>query len=166
MTTKQIGASAVLLSVMLSPVFAFAQTAVPAPVSPAPKVETDKKAEHEAARAAKKAENEAKAAANRQCVQTATDKREDAISSAWGTYSPAITAALAARKTALHASWDLADGKARIAARNAAWATYRSSVKSASAALKSARLSAWSAFAADSKTCKTPVVERSINDAI
>ncbi len=169
MTTKQIGTATVLIGVLLSPILALAQTADSASTTPNGAGSTSWQQRHAdllAKQAAKKAAREAMNEANLQCVQAATDKREDAIASDWSTYETAISAALSARKSALHDAWGITDTKTRIAARNTAWNTYRTAAKSASSALRSARLSDWSAFASASKACKVPVVEKSANDGI
>ena len=52
------------------------------------------------------------------CVQTAVDVREDAIATAFTTFTSAESAALSARKSALHDAWGMTDAKARRTARN------------------------------------------------
>lgn len=95
------------------------------------------------------------------CVQTALDKREDAIITSVDAYQAAVKAALSARKAGLHDAWGLSTGKQRQAARNTAWAAYRTSIKAAQASMKTSRTAAWNAFGTDAKACKTPVVGES-----
>lgn len=180
MTLKNITLAAALVGLIASPMLAFAQTATGTPA-----VVNQKRIENQQKQDAKRAEMEKKqaekkaaadklkanrAAANAQaltCVQTAMDKREDAIIAAWNAYSPTITAALTARKTALHESWTKLDSKSRATARNAAWEAYRTSVKTAATTLKNTRKTAWEGFEKDSKACKMPVAdERGRSDNI
>ena len=140
MTTKQIFSSAIIAGVLLSAAPAFAQsttgTAAPSTSSQS----------------------------NLTCVQAAVDAREQAIDSAFTTFSSAESAALSARATALHAAWGITDSKARRAARTAAWSAFATANKSAYAALRTARKAAWSTFTTASKACHTAVVETSASE--
>ncbi len=100
-----------------------------------------------------------KATVDLACVQTAVDTREDAIGSAFTTFSTAESAALAARKSALHDAWGITSSKDRRVAREKAWTDFRTANRAAFSALRTARKSAWAAFATASKACHTPVVE-------
>jgi hypothetical protein len=89
---------------------------------------------------------------NLTCMQTAVDTREDAIAGAFDTFNDDITAALAARKSALHSAWGLTDVTARKAAIKAAWTTWKSAHKSALKDLKDDRKAAWDTFKTTAKT--------------
>ena len=97
--------------------------------------------------------------ANIPCVQSAVDVREGAIGDAFSAFSSAESAALSARKSALHDAWGLTDATARRTARNKAWSDFHAANKAAYTALRTAKKAAWSAFEAASKACKAPVVE-------
>lgn len=93
------------------------------------------------------------------CVQTAVDTREAAIDDAFATFSTSETAALVARKSALHDAWGMASASARRSARTKAWTDYRTANKAAYTALRTARKAAWATFATASGACHVPVVE-------
>lgn len=101
----------------------------------------------------------AKIAIDYACVQTAVDVRETAIASAFGDFTTAENAALAARKSALHDAWGMTINKTRVTARNKAWSDFRTANRAAFKALRSAHKSAWSAFGVSSKACHSPIVE-------
>ena len=100
------------------------------------------------------------------CVQKAVDTRESAIDTAFGTFSTSISAALTARKSALHAAWGLTDAKERRAARKKAWSDFRSASRAAHKVLKDARHNSWSAFEKAAKACGAPGVESQGGDGI
>ena len=93
------------------------------------------------------------------CVQTAVDAREGDIGSAFTAFSSAESAALSARKTALHDAWGQTTSAARKSARTKAWSDYKTANKAAYSALRTAKKAAWSTFATASASCKVPVVE-------
>ncbi len=93
------------------------------------------------------------------CVQTAVDAREDALDTAFTTFTGAESAALSARKSALHDAWGIAAAKDRRAARNKAWSAFKTANRAAFSALRTARAQAWSAFGTASAACHSPVVE-------
>lgn len=98
---------------------------------------------------------------NTVCVQAAVDVREASIGTAFTTFSTAVSAALSARKTALHNAWGLTDAKARRDARNKAWSDFRTANRAAYKALRDAKNATWKAFKEASRVCGTPVVESS-----
>lgn len=93
------------------------------------------------------------------CVQSAVDTREDAIATAFTTFSSAESASLTARKSALHDAWGQTDAKTRRAARSKAWSDFNVANKSAYSALRAGKKAAWATFESASKTCHAPVVE-------
>ncbi len=92
------------------------------------------------------------------CMQTAVDKRDSAIISAWDVYSAAVKSALSARKDALKSAWGITDAKERRAAIKKAWADFSSAVRQARKDFNSARKSAWKTFMADRRACGTGAV--------
>ena len=96
---------------------------------------------------------------NIQCVQTAVDAREQGVMDAFSTFTTSMSAALTARKTALHNAWGMTDSKARTSARSAAWKSYESAAKAAHSALKSARTKAWSTAKSAVKACGSTAEE-------
>ena len=106
-------------------------------------------------------------AQNLACVQTAVDKREAAVGTAYDTYTTSIKTALATRKTALHNAWGVSEAKTRRLAIRDAWSAFRKSHKDARAAWHTARRSAWKTFETERRACKVPNsgVENSAVDA-
>ena len=100
------------------------------------------------------------------CIQKAVDTREDAVGTAFSAFATSESAALSARKTALHDAWGMGDAKARRTARNKAWGDFRTASKTAHSALKTAKESPWKDFEVASKACKTPVVEKSGTEGV
>lgn len=95
---------------------------------------------------------EVKAPVDVACVQTAIEKRENSILTAYDTQYTAIKAALIVRKDALKNAWTLTDQKTRREAIKAVWSTFKTT-KEARKAFHSARESAWKQFSAESKKC-------------
>ena len=93
------------------------------------------------------------------CVQTAVDTREATLGDAFNAFSSAESAALTARKSALHDAWGLSDATARRTARNKAWSDYRTANKAVFTALRTARKAAWSTLTTAEKACKMTNVE-------
>ena len=100
------------------------------------------------------------------CVQTAVDAREQAIGSAFTTFSTSESAALSARAAALHAAWGLGDQTSRRTARLAAWSAFKTANQSVFSALRSAKKGAWSTFTTATKSCHTPVVESAAGEGV
>ncbi len=89
------------------------------------------------------------------CMQTAVGVREDAIQSAWTTFSSSTLAALSVRKSALNAAWGLTDLKAQKTSIIKAWKDWKKSSKDAHMTLKKDRKAAWETFKKTAKnTCK------------
>lgn len=87
------------------------------------------------------------------CIQSALDKRENAIITAHNTYSGSITNALTARKDTLKTAWAKPTRQERRVARDAAWKTFKESHRSAHEGLRSTRKTAWNTFDVDMKAC-------------
>lgn len=100
-----------------------------------------------------------KVAVDYSCVQTAVDVRETTIATAFTAFSTAESAALAARKSALHDAWGMTSAKERSAARNKAWSDFKTVNRAAFKALRTANKDAWGAFKTASKSCHAPVAE-------
>ena len=130
---------------------AMGQTTSPTPTpSPSASVMHDK--DHEGDRENHRDKTN-KVAVDRVCMQSAVDKRDNALVSAVDKYFTSVKAALAARRDALKAAWALTDAKASRKARNDAWDLYRKSVKTARRLLAQDKSAAWKQFKTDSKTC-------------
>ncbi|MDO8601298.1 MAG: hypothetical protein Q7R46_01300 [bacterium] len=88
------------------------------------------------------------------CVQTAVDKRETAIASAWNSLNSSINSALSARKDALKTAWTIPDANQRKTAIKTAWKNFKSADKAARTAFKRAQKAAWTQFKTDAKACR------------
>ncbi len=97
------------------------------------------------------------------CMQSAVDKREDAIIAAWSAFNTSMTSAHTMRKTALHDAWGMSDPAARRSAIKSAWENFRKSKKSAVQAWKAARKNAWKTFKSDAKKCKGVEAEAAVD---
>jgi len=89
------------------------------------------------------------------CVQTAVQKRDGAIISAFGAFSTSVTSALTARMNALNTAWGISDKTARRAAIKKAWSDFSTATKAARKTLNQARLAAWKQYAKDVRACKS-----------
>ncbi len=87
------------------------------------------------------------------CVQSAVDKRDNAIINAVGNYSTAIKNLLQARHDALKAGWGITDKKARRQALKDAWTAFRKGSKTAAQDARKAKRDAWAQFNTDRKAC-------------
>ncbi|MEI7498116.1 MAG: hypothetical protein WCK11_02435 [Candidatus Falkowbacteria bacterium] len=87
------------------------------------------------------------------CIQTAVEKRETALLSAFDVYASSTKAAISARSAALKTAWTLSDRKQRRQALTTAWNNFRKAQSKANAALKKARLQAGKQYEADRKAC-------------
>jgi hypothetical protein len=93
------------------------------------------------------------------CMKTAVEKRENALLSAYDTYTGKIKTARETRKTALLAAWSIQDPKERHSAIKAAWEKYRESVKTARNEWNQSRRTIWIQFAQDARNCRASAVE-------
>ncbi|MBI5156205.1 hypothetical protein HZA45_02935 [Candidatus Peregrinibacteria bacterium] len=96
------------------------------------------------------------------CVQTAVDKREQAIAGAWTAFNAGMTTAYATRASALHTAWGMTDAAARRAAVKAAWDAFRTSSKSAMKTHREAKKNAWKTFRTEAKACRGAAAEVSV----
>lgn len=88
------------------------------------------------------------------CVQTAVEKRDNAVISAFDAFSASAKTALEARRDALKAAWGITDKKQRRAAIKKAWNDFGFATKTARKTFNKARLVAWAQYAKDGKACK------------
>ncbi len=93
------------------------------------------------------------------CMKTAVEKRENALSSAWDTYSGKIKTARETRKTELLAAWSIQDPAQRHTAIKAAWEKYRNSLTTARTEWNQSRKTIWGQFAKEAKDCRASAVE-------
>ena len=87
------------------------------------------------------------------CMQTAVDKRDSSVISAWDTLSAAIKSALSARQSDIKTAFGITDKKARKTAIRDAWKTHSKAARDARSAFKSARELAWKTYYADRRAC-------------
>lgn len=87
------------------------------------------------------------------CMQTAVEKRDNAIISAVDAYASAVKTALQTRRDALKAAWGIADKKQRRLALRAAWDAFRGTWKNVAKDLRSAKRDAWMQFNKDQRSC-------------
>lgn len=99
------------------------------------------------------------------CMQTAVEKRDNAINAAWNTLSSAISSAVQTRTGAIKAAWAVSDSQQRAQAIRKAWSDFRVAHKTASNAFKKSRKQAWNQFRIDGKACRaTATYESEGND--
>lgn len=99
------------------------------------------------------------------CAQTAVEKRENAVASAWSSLNSSITATLATRKDALKIAWAITDANQRRTAIKTAWTNSKSADKTARTAFRKAQKAAWTQFKTDAKSCRaTATYEEQGND--
>lgn len=87
------------------------------------------------------------------CMQTAVEKRDNAIMAALDTYSSGVKTALQTRRDALKAAWGITDKKQRRTALRAAWDAFQGTWKNATKALRGAKKDAWTQFNKDQRAC-------------
>lgn len=87
------------------------------------------------------------------CMQTAVEKRDNAIISALDSYSSSVKTALQTRRDALKAAWGITDKKLRRRAIRAAWDSFRGTWRNAAKGLRAAKRDAWAQFNKDQRTC-------------
>lgn len=88
------------------------------------------------------------------CMQTAVEKRDNAIIAAWDTLSTSIKTALQTRRDALKAAWGISDKKERAKAIKQAWTDFRKTKKESARTFNRARKAAWKQFRADANACR------------
>lgn len=92
-------------------------------------------------------------AINFSCMQTAVEKRDNAIIAAIDARYTAHKSALQTRRDALKAAWVITNAKDRRVARKTAWDAYNQAVKKAVSDFRKARQAAWKQFHTDAKAC-------------
>ncbi len=90
---------------------------------------------------------------NLTCVQSAVNKREGAVGSAFDAFNLSVKSALSSRRTALNSAWSLTNAKDRRVALKTAWQNWKTSWRSAAKALRDARNAAWTQYKTDLKAC-------------
>ena len=90
---------------------------------------------------------------NLACMQTAVEKRDNALITAVDNYHTALRAALVARRDALKAAWGMSDRTARRTAIHTAWRKFRSDRHMIRFELNKARRNAWQQFRTDRRAC-------------
>ena len=88
------------------------------------------------------------------CMQTAVEKRDNAIIAVFTARDAALITALTARRDALKAAWGISDAKARRTALRTAWDNYKKARRKAVDDFNKARKAAWRQFYKDIKLCK------------
>ncbi|MBU6415076.1 hypothetical protein KGQ34_02455 [Patescibacteria group bacterium] len=88
------------------------------------------------------------------CMQTAVEKRDNAIISALDAYSSAVKTALQTRRDALKDAWGITDRKQRRSALRTAWNAFKGTWRNAAKSLRIAKRDAWMQFNKDQRTCK------------
>lgn len=87
------------------------------------------------------------------CIQSALDKRENAIISSQDVFNTSIKNALSARLSALKASYTEVTKQSRKQKREDAYKQFRSSAQTAHNTLRSSKNAAWNTFSTDMKAC-------------
>lgn len=90
---------------------------------------------------------------NVSCIQTAIDKRDNAIIAAVDKHATTIKDALATRRDALKAAWAITDRKARRQAIKDARTAYTKTVRQSRKDLNAARKATWKQYYKDRKAC-------------
>ena len=88
------------------------------------------------------------------CMQTAVEKRDNAMIAALDAYHASWKAALQTRRDELKTAWGTQDKNQREDAIRAAWKKFRESKKSARDTFRTARKNAWKTFKTDARACR------------
>ncbi len=91
---------------------------------------------------------------NTACIQSAVEKRESAIITAYTKKTDAIKTALEARKAALVTAWGKSTVKERVQARAKAWKTFKATQVKAQITYQRELVAAWATFNKERKTCR------------
>jgi uncharacterized membrane protein len=91
---------------------------------------------------------------NLACMQTAVEKRDNAVISAWDALTASVKTTLSVRRDALKAAWGISDKRERAKAIKQAWTNFKNSKKEASRTFNQARKDAWKQFKTDARDCK------------
>lgn len=87
------------------------------------------------------------------CMQTAVEKRDNAIIAAADAYYATVKIALTTRRDALKAAFGITDKTQRRTTIRNAWNTYKSAHRKAKSTLTSTKNAAWRQFNTDRKAC-------------
>lgn len=87
------------------------------------------------------------------CIQSAVEKRENALVVAIDAHSTTLKTALTTRGTDLKAAWGISNNKQRQAAINAAWSKYNRSAKTINENLRKARNQNWQMYELSRRKC-------------
>lgn len=88
-----------------------------------------------------------------QCMATAVEKRDGAISGVVDTFTTSIKNAIATRKDSLKSAWAISDKDARKTAMNDARKTFKTSTNSIHEKVRLDRKLAWKNFETDAAAC-------------
>ncbi len=88
------------------------------------------------------------------CVQTAVEKRENAIIAAFDVFSTSSKTALQTRRDALKAAWALTEKKARKAAIKKVWNDFTVTTRNSRRALNKTRAAVWKQYKKELKACR------------
>jgi hypothetical protein len=87
------------------------------------------------------------------CMQSAVEKRDGAIITAWDKYTASVKSALETRKSALKSAWTITEKTERISAIKTAWNNYKSSIKTTRQTWMKERKATWQTWKTDAKAC-------------
>lgn len=90
---------------------------------------------------------------NAACMQSAVEKRDDALIAAVDKYANAVKPALATRRDALKDAWTKTDRAERRQALRAAWKAYKEALSKVRRELRTSRLGAWKEYVKGRKEC-------------
>jgi len=88
------------------------------------------------------------------CAQSAVNKRETAVQSAFSAWNSSISSALQTRASELASAWQLTDKTQRQNAIRSAWEKFKTSKKVATETFRKAKQAAWKQYKTDLKNCK------------
>ena len=106
------------------------------------------------------------AAVDTACMITAVEKRDNAVITAWDTFSTTYKTALETRRDALKTAWADTNRNTRKASIRNAWKAFRNSKKSAWRTRKASIRSAWRQFKSERQTCGATAADESGTQAI
>ena len=87
-------------------------------------------------------------------MQTAVEKRDNAVIAAWDALFASIKTALQTRRDALETAWGITNRKERTKAVKDTWTAFRKANKEAQKIFRKARKDTWKQFKTDRKACK------------
>jgi len=90
---------------------------------------------------------------NLACMQTAVEKRDNAMITATDKFSVAVKSALEKRRDALKSAWGLTDRTARRTAIKKSWSDFRTDHRKATTDFRKERRVTWQQFVKDRKSC-------------